>query len=30
MDRIYHAIVSEAKPAPFFHAGERVPELKFG
>jgi peroxiredoxin len=30
VDRIYHAIMSEPKPAPFFHAGERVPELKFG
>lgn len=30
VDRMYRSIMSEAKPAPFFHAGERVPELKFG
>ena len=30
VDRIYHSIMAEPKPAPFFHAGERVPELKFG
>jgi peroxiredoxin len=30
VDRMYHSIMAETQPAPFFHAGERVPELKFG
>ncbi len=30
IDRIYHAIVAEPEPAPFFRLAENVPELKFG
>ena len=30
IERIYTAVASESQPSPFFHADERVPELKFG
>lgn len=30
IDRIYSALRVDAPSAPFFHAGEQVPELKFG
>jgi peroxiredoxin len=30
VDRMYQALMAEPRPAPFFRAGEQVPELKFG
>ncbi len=30
VDRMYHALMAEPQPTPFFHSGEHVPELKFG
>jgi peroxiredoxin len=30
IERMYELLLAESKPAPFFHADERVPELKFG
>lgn len=30
VEKIYNSLMADRQPAPFFHAGEKVPELKFG
>jgi peroxiredoxin len=30
IERMYHSMMAEPQPAPFFHAGEKIPEMKFG